>query len=214
MPTLTERGQQTAGQAFEVVGREGGIGYLVGVLHGLSHGRLHPHRHAGGQLTDAQARPIAGDDRLCFGQKAIDRRQLGGGQIVQPLGANLAQIDFVQHGVEQTVFAGQRRREFFEDRHDFLAPLAFDHDDGVVFGAELLNVFQPQAIVVALGIDQIEPAGAITESRAGERKRCAGQRQAERKGSPGIGQDQTRSPIERPTQKVMIGWRITLRMSV
>ena len=143
------------------------------------------------------------------------RLQLVGSQIVQPLGANLAQIDFVQHGVEQPIFAGQRRRQLFQHRHDLVAALAFDHDDGVVFVAELLDVFQPQAVVVALGIDQIEAAGAIAEPRGGQ---TPGPRTAsamsERDGRPGIGQDQTRSPIERPTQIVMIGRRIVLRMSV
>ena len=114
-----------------------------------------------------------------FVQKPIDAQQLVGRQIVQALGANLAQVDFVQHGVEQPVLARQRRRQLFEHRHDLLAAGAFDHDDGVVFVAELLDVFDPQPVVVALGIEQIEAAGLIAQPRGGE---IAGdRRQAERR---------------------------------
>ena len=84
---------------------------------------------------------------------------------MQALWHDLRKIFVFKNRVKQPLVFSKRRREFIDHRNDLVAPRSFDHDHRVVLVAELVDVLNPQPVIGAFGIQQIEPAAAVAEMR-------------------------------------------------
>ena len=111
-------------------------------------------------LAQIQLGPMSLHYRRQLTQHPFQPVPFFGGKVVQSLFSNLGKVDLMQHGVKQTLFPSQHEREFVHHRRYIFAPAALDHNDNVVVISELFDVLDPELVVAAIGVQQIEPAGA------------------------------------------------------
>ena len=107
--------------------------------------------------------PPTVEHRLRLRGEAVESLEVRWREIVESLGADFGEIDLVKHGVEQRVVLCHLSGEFVEHCHDLLAVGALDDDDRVVLLAKLLRVVDPELVVVALGIEQVDAAHLVAE---------------------------------------------------
>ena len=97
---------------------------------------------------------------------------------MQTLAANCRQVDLVKHRMKQVVPPAGLTRHLLEDADDVLARWPLHHDHGVVVITEFRDVVDPQLVVFAFRIEQIDAAYLVAEVLGGID--AAGNRQQDR----------------------------------
>ena len=111
------------------------------------------------EILQAHPFPVAVENRLVFLEPLQPDRQLLGRQVLQPLLAQLARLDAVQHVREQLRLLFQPRADFILDLLDLLRSLRFDDDHQVVLFAEALRELDPALLKRGRRVDQVGPVG-------------------------------------------------------
>ena len=97
--------------------------------------------------------PAAGEDRLGLFDEAVDLREIRRREVVQALGADLREVDLVEHRPEEVAILRDFLRQFLKHFDDAIPGRPLHHDHRVVVFAELLDVIDPEFVVVALGVE-------------------------------------------------------------
>ena len=161
----------------------------------------HLPRQAADHGADFELRPAAVEHRLHAFDEPVDRLQVGRREVVQPLGADPGEIDLVEDRAKQRLLATDLARNLLEHRNHAVSRFPLNHDHGIVVLAKLADVVDPEFVVVALGIEQIDAAHLVTQVSGREEPRGCRRQHREHHHGPGIPQADPRPADEQPAEQ-------------
>jgi hypothetical protein len=123
----------------------------------------HLGRQPGHHRAHLELAPAAVEHRLGPLEERLDPLEVRRRDVVQALGADPRQVDLVQHRAEQPRLPAHLPRQFAEHADHARPRGSLDDDHRVVVVAELPQVVDPELVVFAVGVEQVDAADLVAQ---------------------------------------------------